>query len=110
MNPSIDCGYRTDFAAYLLDLLDFMDEKIAEARNDPSSRRAALAEAAGAIPIINNRLHREDQTVLAQLMLIGFVEADIEAMTVLPDGEFTQKADDFRRLISVARNVVNART
>lgn len=109
MNASADSAYRTDLAAYVLDLLDFIEEKIAEAESDPASRLAALAEAAGAIPIIKDRLRREDQTVLTQLMLIGFIEVDLGAMAELPDEEFARKAEDFRRVTAAARDVVKGR-
>jgi hypothetical protein len=39
---------RTEFTAFVLDLLDFMEEKIREALDDESSRPAAIGEAAGA--------------------------------------------------------------
>lgn len=60
---------RTEFAAFVLDLLDFMEEKIGEAMNDESSRTAAIAEAAGAIPVLRNRL-RENEVVQANFILV----------------------------------------
>jgi len=95
---------------YLLDLIDFIEEKIIEAADKPASRSAALVEAAGALPIIKDRLHREDQTALGQLMLIGFIEVDLGAMGGLPDSEFEQKMEAFRGLIATSRDVLKARS
>jgi len=60
---------RTDFTAFVLDLLDFMEEKIHEAVDDERSRPAAISEAAGAIPLLRDRL-REDEVAQAQFMLV----------------------------------------
>jgi hypothetical protein len=48
--------WRTEFSAFLLDLLDFIEEKIGEALESEDSRRAAIGEAAGAIPVLRERL------------------------------------------------------
>jgi hypothetical protein len=45
---------RTEFAAFVLDLMDFIEEKIGEAMDNESSRAAAIAEAAGAIPVLRD--------------------------------------------------------
>lgn len=95
MSTSSDTGYRTDLIPYLLDLMDFIEEKITEAQDEPASRRAGLVEAAGVLPVIKDRLHREDQAALAQLMLIGFIETDLGAMAGLPEHEFEQKIEAF---------------
>jgi hypothetical protein len=62
---------RTDFTGFILDLLDFMEEKIHEAIDDESSRPAATGEAAGAVPLLRDRL-REDE--LTQFMLVFDVQ------------------------------------
>jgi hypothetical protein len=59
---------RTDFTDFVLDLLDFMEEKIREAIDDESSRPAAIGEAAGAVPVLRDRL-REDEVANAQFIL-----------------------------------------
>jgi hypothetical protein len=41
---------RTEFTFSILDLIDFIDEKICEAIADESLRAAAVSEAAGALP------------------------------------------------------------
>ena len=41
---------RTEFATFVLDLLDFMDEKIREATDNEASRSGAIVEAAGVVP------------------------------------------------------------
>jgi hypothetical protein len=52
---------RTEFVPFVLDLIDFMNEKIREAIGDEDSRAAAVGEAAGALPLLRDRL-REDKS------------------------------------------------
>jgi hypothetical protein len=60
---------RTEFMFSILDLIDFIDEKICEAIADESLRAAAVSEAAGALPLLRVRL-REDEVVQAQFILV----------------------------------------
>ena len=60
--------WRTEFSAFVLDLLDFLEEKIAEALETEPSRVAAIGEAAGAIPLLRERL-RENDVVNAYFIL-----------------------------------------
>src|SRR5258706_13664016 len=64
---------RTECAPFLLDLLDFMEEKIREAIDDDVSRAGAISEAAGAIPLLRDRL-RENEDVQAGFMLVFDVQ------------------------------------
>src|SRR5260370_874916 len=59
---------RTDFAPFVLDVLDFMEEKIREALDDKISRPAAVGEAAGAVPLLRDRL-TENEVVQANFIL-----------------------------------------
>jgi hypothetical protein len=59
---------RTEFAAFVLDLLDFIEEKMREALDDETSRAAAVGEAAGAVPVLRDRL-RENNVVNAHFIL-----------------------------------------
>ena len=59
----------TEFAPFVHDLLDFMEEKIREAVESEASRRAAIAEAAGAVPVLRDRL-TENENVQAGFMLV----------------------------------------
>jgi hypothetical protein len=65
---------RTEFAAFVLDLLDFVKEKIGEAMENEPSRVAAIGEAAGAIPVVRDRLRENDlantQCILALCNMI----------------------------------------
>lgn len=99
-------AYRTEMKPFVLDLLDFIDEKIAEAEKDPASRAGALVEAAGALPIIKDRLYREDQTALAQFMLVGFFDLDFERLGQAQEPEFANGARDVRKCIEALRTVV----
>jgi hypothetical protein len=60
---------RTELAPFLLDLLDFMEEKIREAMADQSSQVGAVSEAAGVVPLLRDRL-REDDNTKAGFMLV----------------------------------------
>jgi hypothetical protein len=60
---------RSDLAPFILDLLDFMEEKIHEALADEASRAGAIGEAAGAAPLLRDRL-REDDFMKANFMLL----------------------------------------
>jgi hypothetical protein len=62
---------RTDLVDALLDLLDFIGEKIQEAMDDPAARIAAIAEAGCAIPLIRDRLHEDDEKWASFLLLMG---------------------------------------
>jgi hypothetical protein len=60
---------HTEFAPFVLDLLDFMEEKLREAIADDASRSGAVREAAGALPLLRDRL-RENEDVQAQFILV----------------------------------------
>ena len=62
---------RTEFAAFVLDLLDFTEEKIGEAMDDESSRAAAIGEAAGAIPVLRDRLRENDEVNAHFILALG---------------------------------------
>jgi hypothetical protein len=92
--------------AFVLDLLDLVEEKITEAEKDPASRTGALAEATGALPIIKGRLHREDQTALAQFMLVGFFDLDFEHLGQAQELEFANGTREIRKCIEIVRAVL----
>jgi len=60
---------RTELVPFLLDLLDFIEEKIQEALADEPSRTGAITEAAGVVPLLRDRL-REDDFMKANFMLL----------------------------------------
>lgn len=60
---------RTDLAPFLLDLLDFMEEKIQEAVADETSRAGAVSEAGGAVPLLRDRSREDDNTVAGFMLL-----------------------------------------
>jgi hypothetical protein len=60
---------RSELAPFIVDLLDFMEEKIQEAVADEASRAVAIGEAAGAAPLLRDRL-REDDFMKANFMLL----------------------------------------
>jgi hypothetical protein len=60
---------RTEFAPFVLDLPDFMEKKIREAIDDECSWPAAISEAAGAVPVLRDRLTK-NEVAQAQFMLV----------------------------------------
>lgn len=92
--------------AFVLDLLGFIDEKIAEAEKDPSSRAGALSEAAGAFPIIKDRLYHGDHTALAQFMLLGLFDLDFDRLGRGQESEFVEEMRQLRERIQVARTIL----
>jgi len=64
---------RTEFAAFVLDLLDFIEEKIGEAMDNESSRAAAIGEAASAIPVLRDRLCDNDEVNAHCILALGNV-------------------------------------
>lgn len=60
---------HTEFAPFVLDLLDFMEEKLREAIADEASQAGAVSEAAGVLPLLRDRL-RENEEVLATFILV----------------------------------------
>ncbi|WP_375778882.1 hypothetical protein ACE103_07385 [Bradyrhizobium sp. ma5] len=62
---------RTEFAAFVLDLLDFIEEKIQEALDDETSRAAAVGEAAGAVPVLRDRLRENDVVSTNFILVLG---------------------------------------
>jgi hypothetical protein len=53
---------HTQFGSFVLDLLDFTEKKLREAIADEASQAGAISEAAGALPLLRDRL-REDEVV-----------------------------------------------
>jgi hypothetical protein len=60
---------RTELASFVLDLVDFVEEKLREGLADESLRAAAVSEASGAVPLLRDRL-REDDAMKTNFMLL----------------------------------------
>jgi hypothetical protein len=90
---------RTDFTPLILDLLDFIEEKIAEALESEVSRRAALSEAAGAIPLLRERLRQNELANAQSILALGNA---IEERWVSEwwDGFAKMERDEFERTAS----------
>ena len=96
----------TDF---ILDLLDFMDEKLDESCLSTQSRVAALAEAIGAAPIIMNRLWQERPTIAAAFTLIGFAPVDLpdpKLAGLLSDKDFEEMIRRMKAFLLAARSIL----
>lgn len=105
---------HTEFAPFVLDLLDFMEEKLREAIADEASQAGAVSEAAGLLPPLRDRL-RYNEVVQAQFILvfsdylynphaadwwIGFARMDRPA--------FEKEAETLVGLLAVLRQVAAA--
>lgn len=60
---------HTEFAPFVLDLLDFIEEKLREAIADETCQAGAVSEAAGTLPLLRDRL-RENEDVQATFILV----------------------------------------
>jgi hypothetical protein len=105
-------AWRTEFSAFVLDLLDFLEEKIAEAVGAESSRAAAIGEAAGAIPLLRERV-REDQVLDTHFILAlnNRYEARWAAdwwedFARMDRAEFERNARELIELVSILRTMV----
>lgn len=103
---------RTEFAAFVLDLLDFMEERIREALDDDTSRAGAIAEAAGAVPVLRDRL-QENEVVQANFILAldniidqRWAPEWWDGFAKMERGEFERVAGDLEGRLLVLRTVV----
>lgn len=85
---------QTPLVDFLDDLLTFLEEKISEAIADPASQIAATHEAAGAMPIINDRL-REDDVLWLRFDLVLGVRMEARHWREWWDQFATMKRADF---------------
>jgi hypothetical protein len=60
---------HTEFSPFVLDLLDFIEEKLREAIANDASQAGAVSAAAGILPLLHDRL-RENEIVQAQFILL----------------------------------------
>lgn len=87
-----------------MDLLDFAEEKFTEAVKIPQCRAGALAEAAGAFPIIKARLDQEVHVAFGAFALLGLFELDIDRLGHLQEADFTAAVDQIGEKIRIARD------
>jgi hypothetical protein len=60
---------HTEFTPFVLDLLDFFEEKLREAIADEACQAGAVSEAGGALPLLRDRL-RDNEDVQATFILV----------------------------------------
>ncbi len=103
---------RTEFAAFVVDLLDFIEEKIGEAIESENSRLGAIGEAAGAVPVLRDRL-RENEPVQANFILVlgNIVEQRWASQwrddfSKMGRGEFERTARDLVERLAILRTLV----
>jgi hypothetical protein len=103
---------RVEFAAFVLDLMDFVEEKIGEAVESEPSRFAAIGEAAGAIPVLRDRL-RENEYVQANFILVlgntveqRWASEWWDDFSKMERGEFERPARDLVGRLAILRALV----
>jgi hypothetical protein len=94
---------RAEFAAFVFDLVDFIEERIREALNSEPSRVAAIGEAAAAALVLRDRLH-ENETVLGQFLILFGDQLDERrgsdwwrTFATMDRGEFEREAEGLLR-------------
>ena len=106
---------RTEFAPFVLDLLDFMEEKIREATDDEASR--AIAEAAGAVPPMRERLRENDVAKTGFMLVFDAQMFDADAakwwsdLAQMDRAEFEKRAADLvgpQGMLAMLRQVTAA--
>jgi hypothetical protein len=60
---------HTEFAPFVIDLVDFMEKRIRAALDDETARIKAVGDAAGVVPLLRDRLN-ENEPAKAQAMLV----------------------------------------
>ena len=50
---------HTEFAPFVIDLVDFMEKRIRAALDDETARIKAVGDAAGVIPLLRDHLYRK---------------------------------------------------
>jgi hypothetical protein len=88
--------FRTSVADALLDLLDFVDEKLREALDNPASQFAAATEAGCAMPVILDRL-REDPAIGLNFLLVLETKLEKEHWWQWWDDFANSEREDFCR-------------
>jgi hypothetical protein len=61
--------WHTDLKSFLLDNLNFIQQQIEQAQNNPSGRHAALDAARGVVPLLRERLRGLDDPLQASFSL-----------------------------------------
>jgi hypothetical protein len=110
---------HTEFTLFVLDLLDFMEEKISQGLKDDASRVGAISESAGAVPLLRGRLS-ENEAARARFMLVfdnQMYDADAakwwKEFARMDRAEFEKQAADLVRphgVLAMLREVAAAST
>jgi hypothetical protein len=107
---------RTELEAFVLDLMDFIEEKVREALDNDEARAGAVAEAAGAVPVLRDRL-RENESVLGQFLLLFGEQLDESqgpdwwrAFASMERTDFEKEAEDLLGTMTALRKAAAAAT
>lgn len=97
--------WHTDLKGFLLDNLNFIQEQIEQAQNNPSDRRGAVDAARGVVPFLRERLVGLDDPIAVLFSLA--VGQWWEGANWTDSWDKFNKGDDFD---AQARDLINAIT
>jgi hypothetical protein len=103
---------RTEFAAFVLDLVDFIEEKVTEAIESEISRRGAIGEAAGAAPVLRDRLRKNEPVQANFILVLGnmieqrWASEWWDGLANMERGEFERTASDLVGRLAILRTLV----
>ena len=75
---------------YLLDLIEFIEEKIREALQHPSCAKAALEEASGALAPMEDRLRKEENDPLMAALRFEIFDVDLRSKSATELVEYSR--------------------
>jgi hypothetical protein len=105
---------HTEFAPFVLDLIDFMEQKIRTGLDDEGARTKAVGEAAGVAPLLHGRLCENEAAQAQAMLLLDKQMYDADAAKWWADlagvdrAEFEEQALDLLALLAVLRQVAAA--
>jgi hypothetical protein len=91
---------HTPLGPYLLDMIDFIEEKIREALQHTTSAKAALEEASGAIAPMKERLTKEENDPLIAALCFEIFYVDLKRMDKAQLNAFIERLQVARRLVA----------
>jgi hypothetical protein len=105
---------HTEFAPFVLDLVDFMEQKIRMGLDDEGARAKAVGDAAGVAPLLRGRLCENEAAQAQAMLLLDKQMYDADAAKWWADlagvdrAEFEKQATDLLALLAVLRQVAAA--
>jgi len=105
---------HTEFAPFVLDLVDYMEQKIRTGLDDEGARAKAVGDAAGVAPLLRGRLCENEAAQAQAMLLLDRQMYDADAVKWWADlagvdrAEFEKQAADVLALLALLRQVAAA--